>query len=972
MHRSLLALCLLLGAAPVVARAQQAGRITGRVTDASSGGPVENAQVTISGTRLGTQSGQDGSYTIANVPAGAHTLLAKRLGYAPAQQDVNVSAGAPVTADFKLKPIALTLSATVVTGTTAPTEKRALGNSITSVAGTEIESSNSTTADGALQGMIAGAQVTQNSGNPGGGGISVRLRGTSSLISGSEPLYVIDGVIVDNNSDQLINLGARSNVQNRLADLDPDDIDHIEVIRGAAAAALYGSRANNGVIQIFTKHGREGPPRITLSSRYTSQSTPERLKLNLYPFDSLGGSPVKRYDYQDEIFHTGYVADNHLSLSGGDARSTYYISGGWTRDDGIMRASSADRKSVRLNLTQQLYSTLRLTVGGDFTRTHDEFLPNGEQTMGVLTAVLFTPTTYSYFPVGGAYPRAYLGGAFSNPLDVIANWTAPQDVSRFSGNARLDFNPFQHLAVSYTLGYDGYQLEADQYIPRGSLAAQPTGSSAAVLRNSRILDNSGVATLTTPAGAMTFQSSVGFNYTDQHLTATSASSQDLFPTGTLVSAGATPFAGQGITEMATLGFYGQEVLNWRDRLYLTGAVRWDASSTFGADQRWQLYPKLSASYVMSDESWFKESGIHNAFSSLRLRGALGYAGNQPSLANAYAQYDSYARAVSGTRVGVVNTLVLGNPDLKPERQREFEFGADMGFAKDRVSLEATYYDKKLTDLLLIAPLPTSSGFTSQYQNVGAMTNKGVELTLQTINVETPTLRWTTRATYSANRNKVTELVAPFTVGYINRVSVGQPVGYFYGQYYQRNADGSIKTDSLGKPLRSGLDPSIPASKKIGDPNPDWIGSLLNEFQLGRRLSARVLFDGTFGNQALDLTRRILDADGTGADAALQLAGKLPKGYLAARLPIFEEYVEDASFVKLREVSVSYSLNDVAKRLGLSAWSVTVSGRNLHTWTKYRGLDPEINLFGQNTVERGNDFAGIPIPRSFGISTSITY
>ncbi|MGH7632902.1 MAG: carboxypeptidase regulatory-like domain-containing protein, partial [Gemmatimonadaceae bacterium] len=197
MHRSLFALCFLLGALPVIASAQETGRITGRVTDVSSGAPVASVQVTISGTQLGTQSGQDGSYTLANVPGGTHTIVAKRLGYAPAQQDITVSAATPVTADFKLKAVALTLSATVVTGTTAPTEKRALGNSITSVGGSEIESSNSTTADGAFQGMIAGAQVTQNSGNPGGGGISVRLRGTSSLISGSEPLYVIDGVIVD-------------------------------------------------------------------------------------------------------------------------------------------------------------------------------------------------------------------------------------------------------------------------------------------------------------------------------------------------------------------------------------------------------------------------------------------------------------------------------------------------------------------------------------------------------------------------------------------------------------------------------------------------------------------------------------------------------------------------------------------------------------------------------------------------------
>lgn len=973
----LCALVLLQGVLASTALAQQPGTIRGRVVDAQTGTPVAAAQVSVIGTPLGTETDASGAFVIARVPAGPHTLLVKRIGRSPERRDVTVVAGGTETVTVALQAVTTSLDRVVVTGSATLTTVRALGTSVASVGGDQVSASGAVTVDQALQGKMAGAQITQNSGNPGGGGLSVRLRGTGSLISGSEPLYLVDGVIIDNSSDQLINFGARSNVQNRLADLDPNDIERIEIVRGAAAAALYGSRANNGVVQIFTKRGRAGATKVTLETRYASSHLAKRLAMNMAPTDAAGHS-VTRYDYQNDIFGAGNLKETYLSAEGGSGKTTYYVGGSYSGEDGIIHRSSSTRRSARLNVSQQLLPTLRMNLGTNYVDSRSSFEPNGEQTTGVITAVLFTPTTFSFFPVNGVYPKAPTGSSFANPLEVIDRWNAPQTVSRFIGSANAVFTPSDRLLMQYTLGYDGYQMEADQFIPRGSLGSEPTGYSAAVLRDSRIVNNDGVATLTTHLGSsLELGSSLGFNYTTQQIITTSAIARDLLPTGELVSAGAVPAAGQSRFDLATLGFYGQQTVAWRDRLYLTAALRRDASSTFGAHDRWQLYPKASISYVISDEPAFQRSALGRAFSSLRLRTALGYAGNQPSLANAYARYDSYVKTVNNDRVGVVNSVALGNEALRPERQREVEIGADMGFLGERLNLEITVYDKKVTDALLSRPLPTSSGYTFKLDNVGEISNKGFELLLRSQNVDRPGLRWRSTVTYSRNRNRVDKLLgAPFVLGYANRVEQGQPIGYFYAELPQYNTAGSDSIDALGRIVRSPVATRV--SAKVGDPNPKALASLLNEFDIGSRAHVRVLLDGSFGGNVLNFTRRILDIFRTGKESerALLPAGdpaRLPADYLFSKRFFFGEYVEDGSYVKLREISATYDFVPAfARAVRAKALSITLSGRNLYTWTKYSGYDPEMNLFGQLTVERGNDFATYPIPRMWSISLRATY
>ena len=1001
-------LLLLTTLAPALLGAQQSGTVRGRVTDAQTGQPLADVQVAIDAltVRLGTTTRPTGEFALANVPAGTQTVVVRRLGYAQQRRAVTVGSGETVTADFALEPASTTLSEVVVTGTAAPTERRAVGTSVASVDSGAISKAQATTLEQALQGKLAGAQIVQNSGNPGGGGVTVRLRGTSSFISGSDPLYIVDGVIVDNSSAQLRNLGARSNVQNRMADLNPADIERIEVIRGAAAAALYGSRANNGVVQIFTRRGQLGKARITLNTRYASNELRRRIAINDYPFD-FAGQPVKRYDYQDQIFRRADLFDNTLSVEGGTDQSRYFLSGGWTDEKGIQATTASDRKSARANLSQEIHPTLRLDVGANFVSTHNDYQVNGEAN-GVLTAFLFTPTSYSFFPVNGVYPASPVASA--NPILMLDRFRNPQDIGRFIGNARAQYTPITNLNVNYTFGYDGYTMEQREFIPRGAFAsgAQANGLSADVVRGSRIINQDAVATWTTaPFTHLTSGTTAGVNYTAQELRTTLATALDLIPVGDLVSAGATPGAGQDLIELTTLGFYVQQALSWRDRLYLTGAVRWDASSTFGPDERWQVFPKLSASYVMSEEGWWAGSPLAQGFSSVRLRAALGYAGNQPSAVNAYQRYSSYVSTSFDGKAGLVNDITLGNDKLEPERQRELEVGADLGFVRDRVSLEATYYDKLVTGLLFIRPVATSTGYSRQFADIGSMSNKGLEILLRSNNISRPGFSWDMTATYTRNRNRVETLNVPdfqSASGYPNRIKVGDPVGVFYGQYATRDCvTGAPLLDSLGRQRGSvlGLPTDIAgrralshgtcndsANKVLGDPNPDWLGSLLNEFTVGRNLRFRVLLDGSFGGDVMNLSKRIQDlgAASNGLDAERELLPygdprTLPPGYLARRLSLFGEYVEDGTFVKLREVAATYTLPfAVVRRMFPHGAEVTLAGRNLLVWTDYSGYDPEVNFFGQNAgalgtstaADRGFDFASYPIPRSFTVSARIAF
>ncbi|MGI9140992.1 MAG: SusC/RagA family TonB-linked outer membrane protein [Gemmatimonadaceae bacterium] len=986
---------------PALAVAQ--GTVRGRTTDAGTGAPLPNVQIRVDGTTLGAQSGTNGEYVIVGVPGGTQSLSARRVGYAPAQATITVAGGATITQNFALRAAAVTLSEVVVTGVGAPTTKRQLGNTIETVAGEAVgRAPGVTSIDQALQGRVTGAVISENSGQP-GGGVSIRLRGTNSILGGAEPLYVIDGVLVDNSSEALVSLSGnapRGNqaLSNRMADFDPGDVERIEVLKGAAAAALYGARANNGVIQIFTKRGQPGKPRITASSDVTWGKTPKRYDLNMHPnagfTDVLFGgapaldAPIERYDIQDQVFRTAMSSNTRLSVAGGNAGTSYYMGGGYQREEGILRTTDYERTNVRANVSQRLSNQLEVGLRGTYIRSEAEYIPEGEQTQGVLTSVIFTPTSFNpaFNPNTGRYPYNPLLGA--NPLDVLENWSAPEKVTRMLGGLDATWRPIESLSIKYVAGLDDYRREARYFQPPFSTGASFTGSIQNPVQFSRLFNNDLTANhVWTVSPSLGLNTTLGFRYTSDKNESIRAAGSDLGPGQTLVG-GATQTASQSRSELRTVGWYIEERASIADRLFLTGGVNWDASSAFGADQRVQMFPRLGLSYVLDRESWWQET-VGNVLSSFRLRAAYGQTGGQPP--GLYSRFANYVNTSFSGKPGLVSSTTAGNPDLKPERQREYEGGFDAGFLGDRAQIEFSYYDKKTTDLVLNIPLPPSSGFQRQFQNIGSLTNKGVEIALNTVNVNRTTFGWRTRFTYSANRNKIDKLVTEadtLVFDYLNAVIIGQPIGVFFGGTYARTPDGAIAYRpvtvggrSLNLPYRETVTlPSgavVAARRVIGDPNPDFVATLGNEFDLGDRVQVSVLLDGRFGNDVANFTRRISELFGVAKVTEREISGDTVFRTFslnpAGRSLIYEEYIEDGSYVKLREIAVRLSLSPaLVRRFGAQDGSIRLAGRNLATWTDYTGLDPETNMFSASTVSRGVDFATSPLPRQFSIGLSFNY
>jgi TonB-dependent SusC/RagA subfamily outer membrane receptor len=993
--RRLVAALAALMAPPLLAQGTPARApltIQGRVTDGSSN-PVVGAQVAVEGMPIGTMTNDDGSYRLVITQAPSpFTLVARRIGFRPGRAAVTEREGV-ITRDFALPRDVLQLSQVVTTATRTETERAQLGATLTSVSGEALANAVTPQLDIALSGKVPGALVTQNSGTP-GGGTSVRIRGLSTISRSAEPLYIIDGVIIDNGSRQLVDLGGYTT--NRLADLDPNDIERVEIVKGAAAAALYGSRANDGVVQIFTKRGRSGALKGTARVSFGQDEVTRFLPVNAAP-TNLAGTPVTRYDYQNEIFQRGAHANVSLSLAGGDDRSQYYLSGAHEDRSGVIRSTRYVRDNVRLNLDRTLSDWLRLGVSSSFIQSSSDLTPNGGlvANYGVLTNFLFSSNDRNFFPdpVTGAYPAAQFQ---SNPLDVIANWKAPQGVQRYIGGMQLTATPLAGFTADYRFGFDGFTETSNLFIPRGSTAtAFPTGMAISANNRARLINSDlDLSYAIQPRSWVKLTPSVGMNWQQQRYDQTIARAEDLALFTETVQ-GSRQFAEQIRDDRRTLGFYGQLQAGLSELLFLTAALRSDASSAFGSDQRTQYFPKFGASLDVSGLDWWRQT-VGTRVNRLRLRAAIGESGGQPS--GSFDRFSNYVFEASGTGSGIANSTRQGNEGLRPERQTELELGADVEFLDGRAGIEATYYDKQVTDLVLPRTVTPSSGFLDQLANVGELQNSGLELLARAVPLQRRGLAWTVTGTLTTSDPKVTRLSdggAFFIPNSFNIVRVatepgeGSAPGHFYGTTYTRNAQGQI----TGRRPASGTTPaqdSVPIFDAngnvvavphigpravIGNPNAQRFWSVSNELAIGTRWNVRAQLDGVQGLDIFNFDRRVLEtpAFGTGAAYGAEILGQVPLGYFQARRSIFEEYVEDGSFTKLREIAVSYQLDPRWLRMrGITGATLTVAGRNLKTWTNYTGWDPETNAGGQSTLVRGFAFATTPIPRTVTFAAALTF
>ena len=1005
-------ICLVLALfMPLSLVAQATGALHGRVTDAATGAPVADARVTVLGTTLLVTTPANGAYSFDSVAAGRHTVEVRRVGYALARREVEIGAGATVEADVPLRAAPVSLAAIVVTGSGAPAERKVLGNTIETVPGEAVsEAPGATTVDQALAGKVTGAVISQSTGVP-GGQVSVRLRGTSTILGNAEPLWVVDGVIVDNSAQALVSLGANAGrgnaaLSNRLSDIPPEDVERVEILKGAAAAALYGSRANSGVIQIFTKRGQQGPPRMTAGSEVGLSETPKKYAFNMAPragwtdvvyggADSLG-APVQRYDIQDSVWRTGISAVNHVAVSGGSGSTSYYLSGAYDNEQGIAQDDNRHHTSLGATLSQHLRSNLELRVAGNFVQTHSNFIPEGEQGQGALTNLIFTPTSVKpfYDPNLGGYPYNPVLGP--NVLTVLHTFQAPEDVTRFIGSAQATFQPIPSVTLKYLIGIDDYRQESKYLQPPFSTGAVFPGSIANPIKMQRDVNTDFTAThQARPSSSLGLTSTLGYRYTSTHADVLAVVVTNV-PVGQTDLNGATPSASQSLADLRTVGGFGEERVSVADRLFFTGGFNVEAASAFGPEQRWQGYPRASASWLLGEEPFFRNGGIGHAFSTLRLRLAYGETGGQPP--NQYAQFANYVNVSTSGKPGLVASSLAGNPALRPERQHEIEGGGDIGLWGDRLLAELTYFHQRTTDLVLSVPLPTSTGYSQQYQNVGVLTNGGWETTFTTVNLDKPRFGWRTRLSLAHNRNRVERLntaTDTLVFDYLNAVIAGQPVGAFFGGYYLRNSDGSIayapvnvtmqgKVYTLTLPVQA-KDTVVTASgtsivnarKVIGDPNPKLVVSVGNTIDLGRHVQLSVLLDGRFGNKVANFTRRISEYFGADQVVAREISGDTVARTFtlnpAGRFATYEEYIEDGSFVKLREIALTIHFDQpFVRHFGAEAMDLRIAARNLHTWTSYRGLDPEVNLFSASTVSRGVDFADTPVPRTYLVSLKFTF
>ncbi|RYZ50261.1 MAG: SusC/RagA family TonB-linked outer membrane protein [Sphingobacteriales bacterium] len=905
--------------------------------------------------------------------------------------------------DAQLGEDVLMLNDVVVTGNAVATSKKKLTNAVSTVSARDIQYSASTGIDGALQGKVAGAQITQNSGNP-AGGISVRLRGPSTIVGSSDPLYIVDGVIVNNDSRELIDLGGYA--QNRLVDINPADIDHIEIIKGAAAAAIYGSRANNGVVQIFTKRGKTGAPQISFSTQFKTNSVRKTLPYNEYPFrfnnttvTDLTQTPVTRYDLQDDIFSTGIGTDNSLSVSGGTEATKYYVGVSSLYNEGIIKNTNFSRNGARMNISQKLNDVFTLSAGANYTMSSSREIPNGGlvEAYGALTGFIFSNNFVNpdKDPVTGIYPSTspVAIARRTNPQEAINRFDFRQRVSRFTGNAQLNAKPVAGLNIDLIFGIDNYTQNTTAYIPpinttpsynlglarRADATIFQTNTDLNISYRKKV--NNWLESTTGLGGTLQFdrQYTIG------------ASAQQLGAFGQTINNG-TSVASEFRADRSILGAFLQQTFGINDKIFITGAARVDASSVYGVDKRWQFFPKVSGAYIVSEENFWSNSSIGDVVSSFKVRAAWGQSGNLTAIGN-FDRFTLYSPVSYGGTTGYVAASQFGNTTVTPERQTELELGTDISLLNERLSLEFTYFDKDVKQLILGRTLAPSTGYSSRFLNIGTMTNKGYELMIKGVPIQKPGFQWVTTFSYTHNKNVINGVegngVLPFAGGFGQVAAVnGYPLGAFYASFFARNPDGSLLLTPGGLPQRErGVQKangtSTPArdaagqpsgailSKVIGNPNPLHVLALINDLNIGK-FNFRMQWDGMLGFDVFNFTKRVGDNANYGGlkGYEAELRGDVPKGTSAAEFSIFENWIEKGDFVKLRELSLSYNIKPAAGRI--KDIRLTLSGRNLLSIDNYSGYDPEVNAAGQSNAVRGFDFVEVPLPRTFLIGLNLNF
>jgi TonB-linked SusC/RagA family outer membrane protein len=1033
-------------------------KISGKVTN-SKGEAIAGVSVSIKNDNAGTSTNADGSYQfLATLKKGKYTLVFSAVGFKSIEQSITVNSNAEISENATLQNDALGMDEVIVTGTSAGTTKKQLGSYISTVKADQLTKGATGNVLAALQGKTAGAQISQNSGDP-AGGISVRLRGISSVSSSSEPLYIVDGVIVNNATNRVTNTQSGydgQNVvgavgQNRMVDINPADIDRVEVLNGAAAAAIYGSRANAGVVQIFTKKGKSGKPVISFSTSYIASSLRKKLKVNQAnvkfggPTDGptaqtqdiltptlTNTTSVTRYDYQDYIFRPAKGTDNNLSISGGTDKTKYYLSASYFYNEGIVKNTDYQRFSFRSNIDQTINSWASVSLGLNFVNSNANEKPDGNSFYSPMNSVTIIGNFHNIEQrdaLGNILAVGERGRA--NPVSVIEDIKQKNTTNRIIANFGVKLKPIRNLSVDYTMGIDNYSQNGTTYIPPfaynvstafwgGGITLDPTqnGYASAATNNFFAINHDLNATYNTKITKdISSVTQVGFSQQYEKNNYLLAQGRGLAPFVQVVNGASTLLPGtDDRSEISVSGIFAQQNFKYKNQLFLTGAIRRDGSSVFGANQRNQVYPKVSASYVISETDFWRNLSVSKWWDLAKIRLAYGESGNLTGI-GAYSRFNTYASSSFISRTALNSSTVLANENVRPERQQELELGFDLAFLKNRVGLTVNVYNKKVNDLLINRLVAPTSGFSSLQDNIGKLENKGFEIVLTGAPVQNKNFNWNITGILNHNTNKVINTGQPLILFSTNAgapvaIIEGQPLGVFYGTFFELMPGGSFSKNSAGVvnsgvvlspagiprtqfgtqnsntplvyvPGTTGTDANgqptgTPVRKIIGNPNPKYTTSLTNEFNY-KHFGLRIQIDAVLKVDVFNADFRTRQGVGNGKVAELEDLGQLPRGYISpysatATYPtgvynVEQWRVDNGAYTKLRELSLSY---DIGKVKCFQNLTVSFSGRNLISWDKYNGYDPEVNAAGQSTLLRGIDFGSVPIPKTFSVGVQAKF
>ncbi|HEY0299566.1 MAG TPA: TonB-dependent receptor [Arachidicoccus sp.] len=992
----------------------------GTIIDSTTKAPVSGATVQIIGTTHSVISNSFGKFEFVTGQKLPFELKITSVGYKKIQIEV--------TNDNIIIPIAEAsnnLNDIVVVG--YGTQKKSdITGSIATVPKENL-SLGTPSLDNMLEGSTSGIQVTQSSGQP-GASATIRIRGGNSITAGNEPLYVIDGFPFynDNTSTQgSVNSNSSAQGLNALATINPSDIESIEILKDASATAIYGSRGANGVVLITTKQGKKNHDNVTYSTYAGQQQIRKELPLlngtqfaqltngikasqGLGPYytdeqvDSFGSGA----NWQSAAFRKAPIQSHTISLSGGDEKSTYNISGNYFNQNGILLNSGFKRYALRTNYTRKISDKFKIALNA----TESESIQSGSSGTNI-SSILYTPPTVAIKNNDGSYNTE---NAFSstpgNPIQDLLLNINNTDVFRALGNVYGEYEIIPGLKAKVSAGADVINTKQNQFSPSNTSQGYATNGSAS------IGNNKSVTWLN--ENTLTYSKSLSNQYFDVLIGYTTQTSTDNFSTAGSQNfinnlTGYNSLQAGSVAVLPTSGSDSWALDSWLARINyslfnkynFTVTGRADGSSRFGENNKWGYFPSAGFAWNTKRENFLKNA---DAVSNLKVRLSAGTAGNQE-----IGEYQSLV-TLSPTNYffnGSVQTgfapTSLGNPDLKWEKTSQYDLGIDIGLWNNRVNLTADAYYKKTTNLLINVPVQVSSGYSSELENVGSLSNKGFELNLNTYNIDSKNFKWNTSVTFSLNRNKVLDLngqqsfFAQIPDAYSDLlyklspviIKVGSPLGTIWGYktsgIIQSNEDISkiptLGTEQAGDRKYIDLDGNgtIDANDKtnIGNVQPKFIYSFSNTFTY-YNFDLSIFFQGSYGNKVYNLLQEELELTNLGQNASTTLlqrwtpanpSNSVPRASYSPVAQVIDRYMQDGSYLRLKNISLGYNFSlNTAHSILAKQIRVYASAQNLLTFTHYNGYDPEVNTFGQNNLLQGIDFGAYPSTKTFLIGANITF